>query len=81
MTTLMYKQIGISPCVIDDADEPVFSDSFRICFECGHVYNLKMDIVNQDLQSQIKNELLLTDEVQVRSVLDITYCPLCLHDW
>jgi hypothetical protein len=69
-------------CAIHDEKEPVYDDTYLVCFECKHVFPTPMAVVNADLQLQIDlNYNTGYVPVQVRPVDKIYSCPLCLHDF
>lgn len=75
-----------SDCAIHDKAEPVTEHTYRVCFECGHVYERPADLVkeyerivkqmNDDLKSQEKRLYPWTKPAD-----EIYFCQLCLHDF
>lgn len=65
---------AVSYCAIHDSDEEITEGSIT-CFECGHVYPDVADII-----AAAKDEGMFDRNHQV-DPQEITFCPICLHDW
>lgn len=59
-------------CYIHDRRESALG--YRCCFECGHQYATKEEILDE------YNETHHTTYTY-QFLPSISYCPLCLHDW
>jgi hypothetical protein len=95
MTSPDPSQQGEMPavmmCAIHGVHESFAANGASIqCFECGHVYwdeaaidaearNLadKLNATHEDFWGRKAKP----DEVVTVDVHNISYCPLCLHDW
>jgi hypothetical protein len=63
----------VSYCCIDDKNEVITPNTHRVCFECGHVFELADDLVSAFFETYPERKQVVASE--------ITFCPLCLHDW
>jgi hypothetical protein len=57
-------------------DEPVPSDWYRLCGECGHCFDTVDDLLLADNRNRI--------EIGLQPITDPTlvlFCPLCTHDF
>ena len=61
-------------CAIHNIDEP---DLYLRCFECKHAYT-EAELIKA-VQDTLKE--LGLDYTKIKTVDDIFYCPLCLHDF
>lgn len=67
-----------SRCFIHETAEPV-ADAWRICRECGHVYQNAEDLIDQH---NLLMDAVGADRFLSPSGVDrITTCPLCVHDF
>lgn len=51
--------------------EPITTDTYRVCFECGHVYETEKDL--EAVEQEKWGRLTLAERIMA--------CPLCVHDW
>ena len=58
-----------SECWIHDTVEDA-KGAYRVCYECGHVFMTKKDLMEQ-----------VRKLWGVESFRDTLSCPLCIHDW
>ena len=68
-------------CAIHNQAEEVDPDPYRICIECGHVYNTPESLViayNEDQPELNIDPVFIKTLDQVDS---IWFCPICLHDF
>lgn len=75
-------------CYIHHVDEP---DGFMACFECKHSYVTPRDLWVALIRAKLAAELIDSEEAQRmflihnsemnRLVGQITYCPVCGHDF
>lgn len=65
-------------CALHNKMEEYDTESI-ICGECGHVYRTEDDIVKEwhETMKDIPSAQLLN----VQTAAQVTFCPLCLHDW
>jgi hypothetical protein len=65
-------------CSWHRAHEPRTRRTFRVCMECGHVYETAADLEREFavLGTEIHPAVLVRRRVEL-----VTFCPLCLHDW
>lgn len=71
----------MSWCHTHNTEEPVTDAIYRICSECGHVYERGRDLVtaHNDVMAETIDEdgqFLAVDEAN-----EIESCPMCGHDW
>lgn len=61
---------GLEMCFFHDRVEPVTSTTYRVCFECHHVFPTQ-----QDFEDSYREEFPLQN-------VPVNYyvCPLCAHD-
>jgi len=61
--------------VIHDVDEAFF-DGDVVCFECLHVWKSDEEILAE-------HNMILTElgKQTMTDINEVTFCPLCLHDW
>ena len=65
-------------CFVHDVNEADTRTSVR-CFECKHVYLTEADMV--ETWNNMIEELGTGPSSKAKSVSDIPFCPLCLHDF
>jgi hypothetical protein len=65
-------------------------DTFRVCGECGHVWNTAEELLDEfnregeRVERQLAEMLdggRFTGDLGATDVADVLFCPLCLHDW
>lgn len=72
--------------------EPIPPHCFRVCGECGHAYATAEDLLAVEHEAVARtNALWRVDEAPElppfkpllphERVEDITFCPMCTHDW
>lgn len=69
-----------SYCYIEDRNEPVTENTYRVCLECGHVYEHTFDLYNAAKELADQMEIILPPEPEY-DYEKVAYCPLCLHDF
>ncbi len=70
-------------CWTHHRHEPPKKQSFRHCFECGHVYGSAEELVNEYINGG-RAAGMKVEHVSyhpLMAVERIHFCPLCLHDW
>lgn len=68
---------AFSPCAIHDVEEPCGANTYRICFECGHVWET-MEVMVKFYRIEFFE---VDPTIQDKEGDEISFCPLCLHDW
>lgn len=73
--------ISTNWCHVHHMDEKVPESTYRVCLECGHVYERGRDLV--EAHNDVLAETIGEDEqfLAVDEAEDITACPTCGHDW
>lgn len=70
----LYDDPSVSICLVCSLAEPIDGEPYRICGECGHVYQTKADFVREYLRvSYGPREPMWGD--------DPFFCPVCGHDF
>jgi hypothetical protein len=64
-----------SYCAVHEKDEPTTDETYRVCFECGHVYETEKDL--EEAWDETYPQTLLRG----RPARKIDFCPICLHDF
>lgn len=62
--------------------EPISPDVFRVCFECGHAFGTREEIIEQHRKAYAEARFgdgTLTD-AEAGDAAD-TFCPYCVHDF
>lgn len=67
-----------SYCAIHNVQEPATDSTYRVCFECGHVYETKQDLIDIEYETAQSYGDHIFPKTNAASIL---FCPLCLHDW
>lgn len=68
-------ECGDDHCYSHNIDEPFGPNSYRVCGECGHVFDTAEDLI-EDFNSEMPEGL--PPEVDVQK---INFCPWCTHDF
>lgn len=62
-------------CYIHHRHEQSVGPTYRVCFECGHVYYTEEELLDEEWHAN-------GGDVERLTCADgIYFCPLCLHDW
>lgn len=85
---------GTSPCWVHYRSEPIGDDTYRICFECGHVWTRRSLVKAYRAISRTRRpRRLLSDKWWGDGLLrwawryltvtakKIHFCQECVHDW
>lgn len=68
-------------CHTHNVEEHVSDGTYRVCTECGHVYDHEREVLetHNDLMAEAVDE----DEafLPVDEVTDVTTCPMCGAEW
>lgn len=84
-----------SCCFIHHEVEPLGADPYRVCFECGHVYQAPADLVAAynagagqfndhpppPAPGAWEDVVRKLEPKEVGQVVGIVFCPACLHDF
>jgi hypothetical protein len=77
--------VQVEHCISHDEDEKITSGTFKVCFECFHVFPTIKDLV--DAEEAMRKEMAdagyetYKKNLSVFSTLEIRSCPFCSHDW
>lgn len=74
--------IGEDPGCFWHGPEPIPADVYRVCFECGHAYRTRAEILDghrEAYRGAFPEDPPLPDG-HAETYAD-QFCPRCVHDW
>lgn len=78
-------RLGTTFCHVHQVDEPTTGATFLVCFECGHAYQTKTDLVNayNDTVDRYNKEKPPGEPyiAYLRYNDDVRWCPTCDHSF
>jgi hypothetical protein len=88
---VLAKYPPTSHCAIHDVDELITPETFRVCFECSHVWTIEdlLKDYNEGMRRAFADTAVVTipeveEKLRLLPIEDpykVYFCPLCLHDF